>query len=286
MRVDGVAVESPRTKGQGADSAAPRPAGPETPPALRLSGLEVRYGNLAPALAGVDLEVPAGSAVALLGPNGAGKTTLLRAISGLAPIHGGQIRGGRVELFGREITRHGPPRIVRGGLAQVMEGRRIFKELTVEENLVAGGFTDRNKGRRATSRARAYQLFPRLAERRKSVAGYLSGGEQQMLAIGRAMMASPRLLLLDEPSLGLAPQIVEQIAEIIAAINATGTSILLVEQNASVALSIAQHGYLLEHGRIVLSGTSDELRDSDHVRASYLGAATRQSAMSREGARS
>ena len=238
---------------------------------LRVSNLEVVYSDVILVLRGVSLEVPRGSIVALLGANGAGKTTLLRAVSGLLDVHRGEISKGTIELEGAAVHHLDPAVIVRRGVSQVMEGRRIFKELTVDENLKAGGFTRRDRAELAESYDRVMELFPKLAERRKSIAGYLSGGEQQMLAIGRALMASPKLLLLDEPSLGLAPLIVEQIRQIILDINAQGTSVLLVEQNAAMALSIAQHGYVMETGKIVKDGPAELLRNDKDIQEFYLG---------------
>ena len=238
---------------------------------LAVRNVEVVYEDVSLVLRGVSLEVPPGSVVALLGANGAGKTTLLRAITGLLDIHRGEITKGSIELDGRPLTGLDAPAIVRRGVAQVMEGRRIFAELTVEENLRAGAFTRR--GDYDEAYARVMSLFPRLEERRNQVAGYRSGGEQQMLAIGRALMAEPRLLLLDEPSLGLAPALVGQIRDIIAAINRQGTSVLLVEQNATMALQVASYGYVLENGRVVLDGPADELREDSDVREFYLGIA-------------
>jgi branched-chain amino acid transport system ATP-binding protein len=215
--------------------------------------------------------VPSGAIVALLGANGAGKTTLLRAVTGLLDLHRGRITKGRVELDGRDITRSDASAIVRSGLAQVMEGRRVFAELTVDENLRTGAFTRRDRAAVAATYDRVMDLFPVLQSRRRAVAGYLSGGEQQMVAIGRALMADPRILLLDEPSLGLAPMIVEQIRDIIVQVNAAGTSVLLVEQNATMALSIADHGYVLEHGKVVRQGLGPELLADDDIREFYLG---------------
>ena len=209
--------------------------------------------------------------VALLGANGAGKTTLLRAITGLLPLHRGRSTKGNVSLYGTVLRRVAAPDIVRRGIAQVMEGRRLFAELTVEENLRVGGFTCRDRASITTGLDRVFTLFPFLAERRRSVAGYLSGGEQQMVAIGRALMSSPRLLLLDEPSLGLAPRIVEQVREVILAIHRDGTSVLLVEQNAMMALSIAHSGYVLENGKVVRDGPASELAADRDVQEFYLG---------------
>jgi branched-chain amino acid transport system ATP-binding protein len=240
-------------------------------PILRVSEIEVVYSDVVLVLRGVSLEVPQGAVVALLGANGAGKTTTLRAITGLLPLHRGQITKGTIEAMGRTVKGHDPSAIVRLGVSQVMEGRRIFAELTVDENLRAGGFTRRDRNELRASYERVMTLFPPLARRQKSIAGYLSGGEQQMLAIGRALMQSPRLLLLDEPSLGLAPLIVDQIRQIIADINAAGTSVLLVEQNATMALSLAHHGYVLENGRIVKDGPGPELLADPDIQEFYLG---------------
>jgi branched-chain amino acid transport system ATP-binding protein len=236
---------------------------------LEVANLEVVYNDVVLVLRGVSLAVPPGSIVAVLGANGAGKTTLLRAITGLLPVHRGRVTKGHVAFAGRDITRHDAAARVRAGLAQVMEGRRIFAELTVEENLRAGAYT--NRAALAESRDRVMDLFPVLKQRRRQVAGYLSGGEQQMLAMGRALMSSPRLLLLDEPSLGLAPLLVEQIRDLIVDINAQGTSVLLVEQNATMALAIADEGLVLEHGRVVRSGSGDELLADRNIREFYLG---------------
>jgi branched-chain amino acid transport system ATP-binding protein len=241
------------------------------PPVLSVRDLEVVYSDVVSVLSGVSLEVPRGEIVALLGANGAGKTTLLRAISGLLGVHRARVTRGSVELDGRPVDGLDAPARVRRGLAQVMEGRRIFPELTVDENLTAGGFSRRDRAGLAVSRQRVFDLFPVLAGRRRSVAGYLSGGEQQMLAIGRALMVSPRVLLLDEPSLGLAPRITEQIRDIIVEVNRDGTSVLVVEQNVAMALSIATRGYVLEHGTVALAGLAVELVDNPLVHQCYLG---------------
>ena len=246
-----------------------------TPPPLAthlaVRNLEVVYSDVILALRGVSLEVPTGGIVALLGANGAGKTTLLRAITGLLPVHRGVITKGSVSLDGVEIHTKDAAEIVRLGLAQVMEGRRPFVELSVADNLRAGGFTCGSGAELSAAFDRVYALFPRLAERRQQIAGYLSGGEQQMLAIGRALMSSPRLLILDEPSLGLAPRVVAQIREIIAAINSGGTSVLLVEQNATMALTVARYGYVIENGKCVRDGPSEVLANDVDVREFYLG---------------
>jgi branched-chain amino acid transport system ATP-binding protein len=239
--------------------------------ALSVANLEVVYSDVMLVLRGVSLDVPRGQIVALLGANGAGKSTLLRAVTGLLDIHRGRITKGSVVVDGRDVTRSDASSIVKAGLAQVMEGRRIFAELTVDENLRTGAFTRRDRDGVAASYERVLALFPALQGRRRSVAGYLSGGEQQMLAIGRALMADPTLLLLDEPSLGLAPMVVAQIRDIIVQVNEAGTSVLLVEQNATMALSIAHEGYELEHGRVVKEGPGQELLADDDIREFYLG---------------
>jgi branched-chain amino acid transport system ATP-binding protein len=243
-------------------------------PLLSVRNLEVVYSDVILVLRGVSLDVGPGRIVALLGANGAGKTSVLRAITGLLPLHRGRITKGSVTLGGAAITSATAPAIVRHGLAQVMEGRRIFTDLTVEENLRAGGFTCPDRASLQAGLDRAYTLFPQLVERRTQLAGYLSGGEQQMVAIGRALMSSPRLLLLDEPSLGLAPKIVSQIRDLIVRINEEGTAVLLVEQNAAMALSIAHTGYVLEHGKVVRDGTAAELSQDKDVQEFYLGGGT------------
>jgi len=236
---------------------------------LTISGLDVVYNDVVLALQGVTMEVPAGSIVALLGANGAGKTTLLRAVSGLLGVHGGKVTAGAVLLDDVPIQRQEPAAVVRRGVTQVLEGRRIFAEFTVEENLRVGAHTARRD--LADNLGRVFDLFPRLEERRRQTAGYLSGGEQQMLAMGRALMSNPRLLLLDEPSLGLAPLLAQQIRDLIVAINQQGTTVLLVEQNAAMALSIAHHGYVLETGRVVMDKPADALLADDDIREFYLG---------------
>jgi branched-chain amino acid transport system ATP-binding protein len=222
-------------------------------------------------LKGLSLEVPDGRIVALLGANGAGKSTTLKAISGLLRTEQGEVTDGTVELDGRRIDRLDASEIVRRGVFHVLEGRRVFEHLTVEENLRAGAHTRRDRAVGADING-AFAYFPRLAERRGALAGYLSGGEQQMLAIGRALMARPRVMLLDEPSLGLSPMLVEEIFGIIRRINEErGTTILLVEQNARLALQVAHYGYLMENGRVVLDGTAPSLRDNEDVKEFYLG---------------
>ena len=240
-------------------------------PHLDVRGLSVRYGLAPPALMDVSIQVPVGGVVALLGSNGAGKTTFLRALGGLLPFHGGRITQGEIRLEGDLVDRTSPAKLVRRGLAQVMEGRRIFAELSVEENLNAGAVTVQNRQQAEAVKAEILETFPVLAERIDARAGYLSGGEQQMLAIARALMSSPKLLLMDEPSLGLAPLIVERIAEIVVNLNLSGTSVLLVEQNAAMALSTADYAYVLQNGRLLLHGPVAELRDAPEVRDLYLG---------------
>lgn len=239
---------------------------------LQVRNLEVVYDDVMLVLRGVSLQVPAGAIVALLGANGAGKTTLLRALCGLLDVHDGEVTKGSVTVEDKPIHRLPPAAVVRRGVTQVMEGRRIFAELTVEENLRLGAYTV--PGRPTKRLDRVYGLFPVLAKRRRHTAGYLSGGEQQMLAMGRALMANPRYLLLDEPSLGLAPRLVEQIRDLIVQINESGTAVLLVEQNAAMALSVAQHGYVMETGKVVLDKPAAELLADEDVREFYLGFGT------------
>lgn len=238
---------------------------------LVLKDLAVTYHNTVPAIQGVSLEVPDKGVVAMLGANGAGKTTIIRAITGLLSLHRASILRGSITFNDERIDRLNTTQIVRRGIAQVLEGRRLFSDLTVEENLRTGALSSLQPGATGQAYERVMELFPVLRERRKSHAGYLSGGEQQMLAIGRALMASPRLLLLDEPSLGLAPFMVQQIRFIIAEINASGTAVLLIEQNARMALSVAQYGYVLETGRVALAGPASELLQDESVRTFYLG---------------
>ena len=236
---------------------------------LRARNLEVVYDDVVLALRGVSLSVPDGQIVALLGSNGAGKTTLLRALTGLLKIHDGEVTKGGVTLDDQLLTKARPEQIVSRGVRQVLEGRRIFVELSVEDNLKVGAHTARPDLK--NNLERVFSLFPVLADRRRMTAGYLSGGEQQMLAMGRAMMSNPRYLLLDEPSLGLAPLLVEQVKDVIVEINRTGTGILLVEQNATMALSIASHGHVMETGRVVMDKPAEALLKDDDVREFYLG---------------
>jgi branched-chain amino acid transport system ATP-binding protein len=241
---------------------------------LRVSDLQVAYGGVQ-ALRGVSLAVSAGEIVAVLGSNGAGKSTLLRAISGTLALQRGTIDAGTIELEDEPLIGRTPEAIVRRGVVQVPEGRRIFGDLTVQENLRAGAWGRAERSGRAEAYDRVYELFPRLLERRGQRAGLLSGGEQQMLAIGRALMSDPRLLLLDEPSLGLAPQLVERIGETIQAINRQGTAVVLVEQNAAMALEIADRATVLEVGAVASEGSAAELARSDEVRERYVGRARR-----------
>jgi branched-chain amino acid transport system ATP-binding protein len=241
-------------------------------PLLSVNNIEVIYNDVILVLKGLSLAVEEGQIVALLGANGAGKTTTLKAISGLLKTEEGEVTGGTIELEGQRIQDLDPEEIVRRGIFQVMEGRRVFEDLTVEENLMAAAHLQ--KSRRAIKQAHeiVYTYFPRLRERRSALAGYLSGGEQQMLVIGRALMAQPRLMLLDEPSLGLSPLLVAEIFHIIKQINEEQkTTILLVEQNARLALTIANYGYIMETGRIVLDDTVDRLRENEDVKRFYLG---------------
>lgn len=237
---------------------------------LTITDLEVDYSRAVVALRGVSLRVPEGSVVALLGANGAGKTTTLRAVSGLLGLHRGTVRRGTIEFDGVRLDRLDAWRIVRAGLSQVLEGRRIFSRLTVEENLRAGAFTRSGPGVRATY-DRVLEVFPEIRDRRSQIAGYLSGGEQQMLAMARALMAGPRLLLLDEPSLGLAPKMVSRIRDVVLEINRSGTSVLLVEQNVAMALSVASFGYVLETGRVAMEGPADSLAADEQIQRFYLG---------------
>jgi branched-chain amino acid transport system ATP-binding protein len=239
---------------------------------LRLNNVQVIYSDVMLVLKGLSLEVPDGQIVALLGANGAGKTTTLKAISGLLKTEDGKVTDGEIEFMDRRIDGRDPEDICRLGIVQVMEGRKVLESLTVEENLRIGGYTRRDPDGARTDMQRIYDYFPRLVERRHQLAGYLSGGEQQMLVIGRGLMAKPKLLLLDEPSLGLAPLLVREIFEIIQKINAErGTTFLLVEQNARIALGIAHYGYIMENGRIVFDGPAAKLRGNDDVREFYLG---------------
>jgi branched-chain amino acid transport system ATP-binding protein len=248
----------------------PRGTAPAATPILELNNIEVIYDEVILVLRGLSLRVPEGAVVALLGSNGAGKTTTLKAINGLLPSEHGEVTDGSIAYRGEDLTQRDASDIVRMGLSLVMEGRRVFEHLTVQENLLAGAYT---RGRATGEELDlVYGYFPRLKDRRAQDAGYLSGGEQQMLAIARALMARPQLLMLDEPSLGLAPLLVQEIFEIVARLNGElGTTVLLVEQNARRALEIADHGYIMESGRIVLDGPAAELAENPDVKEFYLG---------------
>jgi branched-chain amino acid transport system ATP-binding protein len=237
---------------------------------LAVHNLEVVYEDVMLALRGASLQVHRDRIVTLLGANGAGKTTLLRAMTGLLDVHRGKITRGSVTIDDHPLDTDRSAQVVRAGVGQVMEGRRVFVEFTVEENLRVGAHTAGTKDL-ADKYERIYSMFPVLADRRSQYAGYLSGGEQQMLAIGRAMMADPKYLLLDEPSLGLAPRIVEQIRELIVTVNRAGTGILLIEQNAAMALSIAHHGYVMENGLTVMDAPAEKLRSDADIQEFYLG---------------
>jgi branched-chain amino acid transport system ATP-binding protein len=243
------------------------------PPLLAVNNLEVVYHHTFQVLKGLSLAVPEGRIVALLGSNGAGKTTTLKAISGLLPLEDGDIAAGTVRFRGEDLGRLLPHQIAHRGVFQVREGRHVFEELTVEENLLCASYARRaGAGPLAGDVEKVHAYFPRLHERRKALAGHLSGGEQQMLAIGRALVARPDLMLLDEPSLGLSPLLVEEIFRIIERINREeGTTILLVEQNANMALAVASYGYIMENGKVVLDGPVERLRQDRDVQEFYLG---------------
>jgi branched-chain amino acid transport system ATP-binding protein len=239
---------------------------------LALNNVEVMYEGVILVLKGVSVNVREGGITTLLGANGAGKTTTLKAISGVLRSERGEVTKGSVEFDGQRIDGLAPHQIVKRGLVQVFEGRRVFEHLTTEENLVAGAHVQPDRRRVAESVERVYEYFPRLRERRAVQSGYLSGGEQQMLAIGRALMSGPRVVLLDEPSLGLAPMLVEEIFSIIQRLNREQKlTVLLVEQNATLALGIAEHGYVMENGRIVLEGSAEALRENADIKEFYLG---------------
>ena len=247
---------------------------PQTPETLlEVNNIEVIYNHVILVLKGVSLAVPKGRITALLGGNGAGKTTTLKAVSNLLRSERGEVTKGSITFKGQNIANRDPAEMVRNGVIQVMEGRHCFEHLTVEENLLTGAYTRKEgAGAIAADLEMVYNYFPRLRERRKSQAGYTSGGEQQMCAIGRALMSRPEMILLDEPSMGLAPQLVEQIFEIVKAVNTNeGTTFLLAEQNTNVALRYAHTGYILESGRVVMEGLAAELRENPDVKEFYLG---------------
>ncbi|SCX87513.1 ABC transporter ATP-binding protein [Microvirga guangxiensis] len=248
-----------------------QPASAET--VLTVNNIEVVYDHVILVLKGVSLTVPKGGIVALLGANGAGKTTTLKAISNLLHAERGEVTKGSIEFKGERVDKLSPNELVRRGCIQVLEGRHCFGHLTIEENLLTGAFT-RKDGNAAIKRdlEAIYEYFPRLKQRRTSMAGYTSGGEQQMCAIGRAMMSKPSMILLDEPSMGLAPQIVEEIFEIVRILNSSeGVSFLLAEQNTNMALKYATYGYILETGRVVMDGPAQALRENEDVKEFYLG---------------
>ncbi|WP_199429914.1 ABC transporter ATP-binding protein [Qaidamihabitans albus] len=251
---------------------------------LTVRNLQVRYGRSVAALHGIDLDVPDDGVLAVLGSNGAGKSTLLRTISGTLRMHRGTVVGGEIHYGDRRIDKLDPASIVGLGIVGVPEGRQIFARMTVDENLRAGAMGARSAQRRAAARERVHELFPVLAERARQRAGLLSGGEQQMLAIGRALMSGPRLLLLDEPSLGLAPKVVARIGEIIREIHAQGTAVVLVEQNAVMALQVADHAVVLEVGTVALSGSAAGLSESEEVQRLYLGGHAESDAAAQEEA--
>lgn len=232
---------------------------------LQIKDLQVYYGVIQ-AIKGISFEVNEGEIIALIGANGAGKTTILHTVSGLIPA-----KTGSVEFEGKELTKTAPHKIVQMGMAHVPEGRRVFQELTVFENLKLGAYTRKDKAEIDQSLKMVYERFPRLEERKKQVAGTLSGGEQQMLAMGRALMSKPKIILMDEPSMGLSPLLVSEIFDIIKSINESGTTVLLVEQNAKKALSIADRAYVLETGNIVLEGAAKDLMNDDSIKKAYLG---------------
>lgn len=242
-------------------------------PILSLNNVEVIYDHVILVLKGVSLTVPKGGIVAILGANGAGKTTTLKAISNLLKAERGDVTKGSIEFQGERVDRMSPNDLVRRGCIQVMEGRHCFGHLTIEENLLTGAFTRRDGNRAIKADLEMiYETFPRLRQRRQSMAGYTSGGEQQMCAVGRAMMSKPKMILLDEPSMGLAPQVVEEIFEIVKDLNAKqGVSFLIAEQNTNMALKYATYGYIMETGRIVMDGDAAGLRDNEDVKEFYLG---------------
>ena len=242
---------------------------------LKLNNIEVVYSDVIQVLRGVSIDVPDAKIVGLLGANGAGKSTTLKAISGLLRTQEGEVTRGSIELDGQPIDELSPERIVQLGIVQVLEGRRLFRHLSVEENLLLGGLARRTTEQGAPlgqDLEQVYHYFPRLKELRRRTSGYLSGGEQQMLVIGRALMARPRLVLLDEPSLGLAPLLVKEIFRVVSEINAQeGMAILLVEQNARIALSVADYAYVMENGRVVLDGPAEQLAENEDIKEFYLG---------------
>lgn len=242
-----------------------------TAPLIALHNVEVLYAGVILALKGVSLEVAAGGCTALLGPNGAGKSTALKVISGMLGVEEGQVSSGSVKMAGHEVTGLAPEQMVAQGVVHVVEGRRVLRHMTAEQNLVVGGHRLPRLADVRQGLDRVYGLIPRLGDLRNRTAGYLSGGEQQLLLIGRAMMARPKLLMIDEPSLGLAPMMVHEIFDLLARLRADGLSLLIVEQHAQAALALADHGYILEGGRIMLEGSAEQLRANEDIQEFYLG---------------
>ncbi len=239
---------------------------------LRINNAEVIYSDVILVLKGVSLEAPEGKIVALLGANGAGKTTTLKAVSGVLRTELGEVTDGTIEFDGKRIDRMDPEEIVRMGIVQVMEGRRLFEHLTVEENLLVGAYPRNDPNGVRADLEKSYEYFPRLEDLRRRTSGYLSGGERQMLVMGRALMGRPKLMLLDEPSMGLSPLLVKEIFKLVQLINQQeGVSMLLVEQNAHIALGLSEHGYVMENGRIVLDGPSEKLQENEDIKEFYLG---------------
>ena len=238
---------------------------------LVLNNVEVMYSEVILALKGITLAVQPGTCVAILGGNGAGKSTTLKAVSGTIESEDGEVSGGSITFEGERIDGLGPAEVVRRGLVHVMEGRRVLRHLTAEQNLIVGGHLAPGAAELRRRLDRVFSFIPPLGGLRERTAGYLSGGEQQMLVIGRAMMAVPKIMLIDEPSLGLAPMMVQDVFALLARLKAEGTTLLVVEQNSRVALELADHGYVMENGRVVLEGTADELRRNEDVREFYLG---------------
>ena len=239
---------------------------------LKLNNIEVIYNDVILVLKGVSLQVPEGKIVTLLGANGAGKTSTLKAISGVLLTELGEVTDGSIEFVEQRIDRMDPEEIVKLGIVQIMEGRRLFEHLTVEENLLTGAFSRKDSAAVKQDLSKIYSYFPKLGEMSRATSGYLSGGERQMLVMGRALMARPKVMLLDEPSLGLSPLLVKEIFKLIQEINAQeGVSILLVEQNARIALKLANYGYVMENGRIVLDGPAEKLEENEDIKEFYLG---------------
>ena len=238
---------------------------------LKLNNIEVIYNNVILVLKGVSLEVSEGRIIALLGANGAGKSTTLKAISGLLHSELGEVTGGNIYFGENRIDKMDPEKIFSLGIVQILEGRRLFEQLTVEENLIIGAISRKDTNAIQEDVKKVYELFPKLKEMKLRTSGYLSGGERQMIVIGRALMSRPKIMLLDEPSMGLSPILVDEIFQIIKRINQDGTTMLLVEQNANVALSVADYGYVMEDGRIVMSGSSEMLIDNEDIKEFYLG---------------